>query len=143
KGKGANPKNWGALDTSDDELSIDAQQAAFESWNTAHRLANGSESDEPGPSGRGTLGNEPPTERDKHTNPKMECMKRHKKRNGSRQRNKRASKAVEPSKAPQNPVKALVEKVTRQDHKHRDHQRTLHAMEPIKQINPKSYIGLT
>ncbi|KIN98996.1 hypothetical protein M404DRAFT_30799 [Pisolithus tinctorius Marx 270] len=36
----------------------------------------------------------------------------------------------------------MVDKVVRQDHKRRERQKTPRAMEPVKQINPKSYIGL-
>lgn len=52
KGKGPDPRNWGAIDASDDELDIEAQRAALASWNTARKVANESESDQPGPSRR-------------------------------------------------------------------------------------------
>ncbi|KAI6016820.1 hypothetical protein BKA83DRAFT_4030277, partial [Pisolithus microcarpus] len=50
KGKGIDPRNWGALDVSKDELDVEAQCSALTSWNIACRLANESESDQLGPS---------------------------------------------------------------------------------------------
>ncbi|KIN93945.1 hypothetical protein M404DRAFT_35548 [Pisolithus tinctorius Marx 270] len=52
------------------------------------------------------------------------------------------TKKPAPSKVPPNPVKEMVDKVVCQDHKRWEHQKTPRAMEPVKQINPKSYIGL-
>ncbi|KAI6032403.1 hypothetical protein EDC04DRAFT_2572050 [Pisolithus marmoratus] len=54
KGKGTNPKNWGALDVSDSNLDIHAQLAALASWNATHCLANESDSDQPGTSNKRT-----------------------------------------------------------------------------------------
>lgn len=76
------------------------------------------------------------------TSPETERAKRRRKKDKSRHKDKSAGKASKPSRAPPNPVKELVEKVTRQHYKRRDRQRTPRAMEPVKQIDPKSYIGL-
>lgn len=48
KGKGIDPKNWGALGVSDDELDVDAQRAALDSWNVARRIANEGKDNDPG-----------------------------------------------------------------------------------------------
>ncbi|KIK16540.1 hypothetical protein PISMIDRAFT_15756 [Pisolithus microcarpus 441] len=55
KGKGIDPRNWGALDVSKDELDVEAQCSALTSWNIACRLANESESDQLGPSNKRNL----------------------------------------------------------------------------------------
>jgi len=39
KGKGIDPQNWGALSENGDDLDLDGQRAALESWNLAHDIA--------------------------------------------------------------------------------------------------------
>jgi hypothetical protein len=38
KGKGIDPKNWGALDFEPSELDLDAQRGAIENWNAIHEV---------------------------------------------------------------------------------------------------------
>lgn len=38
KGKGIDPKNWGALDFEPSELDLNAQRGAIENWNTIHEV---------------------------------------------------------------------------------------------------------
>ena len=39
KGKGVDPRNWGALSEVSEDLDLDGQRAALASWNLVHNLA--------------------------------------------------------------------------------------------------------
>lgn len=67
KGKGIDPKNWGALSLSGDEGNPEAQCAALASWKTIQRMVR-SDGDEPGPSGTKPMNPTSPTDKD---NPKL------------------------------------------------------------------------
>lgn len=43
KGKGVDPKNWGALDLDPSELDLDAQKGALETWNVVRDMARAEE----------------------------------------------------------------------------------------------------
>ncbi|KIO08101.1 hypothetical protein M404DRAFT_23378 [Pisolithus tinctorius Marx 270] len=142
KGKGPDPRNWGNLKLSENEINPDAQRAALASWNTANRLANESDENQPGPS----KGNDPestaqPTE-DELLEPHGGGDEWTPKRSKSKCLKKNKKKVTKPSREPPNPIKEMVDKVVHQDHKRCERQKMLRAMEPVKQINPKSYIGL-
>ncbi|KIO08097.1 hypothetical protein M404DRAFT_23370 [Pisolithus tinctorius Marx 270] len=47
KGKGPDPRNWGNLKLSKNEIDPDVQCTALALWNTANRLANESDGDQP------------------------------------------------------------------------------------------------
>ncbi|KAI6102092.1 hypothetical protein F5141DRAFT_256491 [Pisolithus sp. B1] len=122
-GKGNDPRNCGASSVSSDELGVDAQRTALVR-NTAHRLARESDDNLAGPL-RAAKRVERPPKKDK-----------------SRRERKMIRKAFKSPDAPPNPVEDMVDKTVRRAHKRRERQRTLRAMEPVKQIDPKSYIGL-
>lgn len=68
-----------------------------------------------------------------------------KKREDKSPKRKKGKPAKEKTKALQpmlSPIKNLVDRVTRQDHKHRDRQKGPRTMEPAHQIDPKSQIGV-
>ncbi|KIN94592.1 hypothetical protein M404DRAFT_34883 [Pisolithus tinctorius Marx 270] len=142
KGKGLDPRNWGGLGLSDSELDPDVQCAAYASWNAAHRLACESESENPGPSmKRDTRGNMRTTD-DEHPDSSYMPVRHSTKRDEVRIKKKDKEPATRPSRAAPNPIRDMVDKVVRQDHKRWEHQKTPRAMEPTKQVDPKSYIGL-
>jgi len=45
KGKGIDPRNWGALSENGDDLDLDGQQATLESWNLARDITRSSTTD--------------------------------------------------------------------------------------------------
>lgn len=131
KGKGCDPRNWGALDLSDEELDVNAQRAALDSWNTAHRIALESDDAQPGPSNKDHDGNKRAKE-ETNLRPSGHKGRKEDNENSEKVNDKRTKKKG--SKAPKetagahqgtlNPVKDLVNRVTRQDHKRRERQRT-------------------
>ncbi|KIN95766.1 hypothetical protein M404DRAFT_33908 [Pisolithus tinctorius Marx 270] len=127
KGKGPNPRNWGNLKLSENEIDPDAQRAALASWNAANRLANESDGDQTRPSkGNDLEGTAQPTE-DELLEPHGREDERIPKRSKLKHSKKNKKRVTKPSREPPNPIKEM--KMPR-------------AMEPVKQINPKSYIGL-
>ncbi|KIN94473.1 hypothetical protein M404DRAFT_35040 [Pisolithus tinctorius Marx 270] len=143
KGKGPDPRNWGNLNLSDSKIDINAQCAALALWNALNKLVNESNPNLTEPVRRGnqediTLANEDiPQKKPNGGNDHTEWLP--KKEKSKRRVN---AKKTAPLKVPPNPVKEMVDKVVHQDHKRCEHQKTPRAMEPVKQINPRSYIGL-
>jgi hypothetical protein len=114
KGKGPDPKNWGAVDLSDSELNMEAQKAALDSFaqkklNTDLVHYNSSDAED-----------EPVVKK---------------------QPKKKASKNSEQAKAQKS--RAASERHTPQvdDHKKAQLERTARNNEPSNQIAPKSYLG--
>ncbi|KIN99663.1 hypothetical protein M404DRAFT_30328 [Pisolithus tinctorius Marx 270] len=143
KGKGPDPRNWGNLNFSDGEIDTNAQRTALASWNTLNKLASKSDPNLMGPAERGNLEDATSANKDvpqKKASGGDDRAERLPKKEKSKRREN--TKKPAPSKVPPNPVKEMVDKVVCQDHKRWEHQKMPRAMEPVKQINPKSYIGL-
>ncbi|KAI6116097.1 hypothetical protein F5141DRAFT_1062232 [Pisolithus sp. B1] len=152
KGKGSDPKNWGALGISEDELDVDTQHAALDSWNTACRVANESDDTRPEMSKRKDHGELDQNNKSTHLHSSNEVRpskqgsgKSSKKRDNKSPKRKKNKPTKEKAKAFQSmlsPIKNLVNRITCQDHKDRDCQKAPRMMEPAQQINPKSQIGV-
>ncbi|KAI5986288.1 hypothetical protein EDC04DRAFT_2615152 [Pisolithus marmoratus] len=141
KGKGPDPKDWGMLSMSEDELNPEAQRATLASWNATQRLARDSDDGRVGPS-KSKLQREI-AEPDKSDRQRSTIVRAEHHKKEKRKHNKELTrKALKSRDTPPNPVKDLVDKAARRDHKRRERQRTPRAMEPVKQINLRSYIGL-
>ncbi|KAI6146029.1 hypothetical protein BKA82DRAFT_4357359 [Pisolithus tinctorius] len=107
----------------------------------AQRLSR-SDGDEPGPSGNKPANSVSPAGR-VNTKLTRKNSASKKKKERSHQKAKVMKIATYSSGITPNPIRKIVERVARWDDKHREQQRTLKAMEPVKQIDLKSYIGLT
>jgi len=179
KGKGPDPGNWGNIDLSDEDIDLDAQRAALETWKTVREWAHSQgdvprieelpDSDTGVKHGRATsrapVSTEPPiapkaverigscqgdTENSSEETEASEVLasKKHKKK--THKRKDRTKKVKGPKGAQEqpagignaDPVRALVDKTVAQPGTRRERQATPRAMEPVEQINPKSYIGL-
>ncbi|KIO10205.1 hypothetical protein M404DRAFT_21869 [Pisolithus tinctorius Marx 270] len=131
KGKGPDPRNWGNLKLSENEIDPDVQRTALALWNAANRLANESDGDQPGPSkGNDLEGTTQPTE-DELPEPhggEDEWIPKRSKLKRSKKNKKRVTK---PSREPPNLIKEMVDKVVHQDHKRHERQKTPRAMEPV------------
>jgi len=149
KGKGIDPRNWGALSENGDDLDLDGQRAALESWNLARDIARSSTADsEEGSSGSHL------TKKNKHEQNNeraREVSAREVKPKGREQpdkpvKNKHQSKNEKRKDAAErrnlSPVKAMVERAVTLSDKPRRRHHTPKAMEPVEQIDPNSYIGL-
>ncbi|KIO10654.1 hypothetical protein M404DRAFT_20901 [Pisolithus tinctorius Marx 270] len=111
KGKGPDPRNWGNLKLSENEIDPDAQRAALASWNAANRLANESDGDQPGPSkGNDPEGTAQPTE-DELPEPHGGEDERIPKRSKLKRSKKNKKRETKPSREPPNPIKEMVDKV--------------------------------
>ncbi|KAI6010273.1 hypothetical protein EDC04DRAFT_2960670 [Pisolithus marmoratus] len=141
KGKGPDPKDWGTLSMSEDELNPEAQRAALASWNATQRLARDSNDNRVGPSKSKLQREIAEPDKSDHQCSTIVCAEHHKKEK-CKHNKELTRKALKSRDTPPNPVKDLVDKATCRDHKCHERQRTPRAMEPVKQINPKSYIGL-
>lgn len=140
EGKGPDPKNWGALDDSDGELDLDAQHAALASWNAAYRFARGKR-ERSRPSNPMTQ--ETPNLPKGCGNIRLESTEVPDKRQKKSEKKEKPNKEAERTpKVLLNPVKDMVDRLVRRDDKRRERQRTPKAMETVKHINPKSYLGL-
>jgi len=182
KGKGPDPRNWGALSGYENELDLEAQQEALASWKAAQELARSEQENKPDLSAKGTESNveaqraaiaswnkahelaqeEPisanvsvrdpsPEGRVKVTSPKGE--KTAEKRMHKPQK---VGKEKKPTQKPENigrdkekpagktpdPVRVMVDKTIAQNKTRHERHKTPRAMEPVEQIDPKSYIGL-
>jgi len=179
KGKGPDPGNWGDIDFSDEDIDLDAQRAALESWKTVQKWAR-SQSDVPwieelhdsdtetrhgttsraapvptrspiapkavrhvDSSQRNAENSSEETEVSEELASKKHKKKAHKKKDGTR-KVKVTEKARDLPAGIGNadPVRALVDKTVAQPGTRRERRATPRAMEPVEQINPKSYIGL-
>jgi len=179
KGKGPDPGNWGNIDLSDEDIDLDTQRAALETWKTVREWAHSQgdvprieelpDSDTGAKHGRATsrapVSTEPPiapkavecvgscqggTENSSEETEASEVLasKKHKKR--THKRKDRTKKVKEPKGAREqpagtrnaDPIRTLVDKTVAQPGTRRERWATPRAMEPVEQINPKSYIGL-
>ncbi|KAI6024537.1 hypothetical protein EDC04DRAFT_2931111 [Pisolithus marmoratus] len=141
KGKGPNPKDWGTLSMSEDEMDPEAQRAMLASWKATQRLARDSNDSQVGPSKLKLQKEIAEPDKSDHQRPTLVCVEHHKKEKCKH--NKELTKKAPKSRDTlPNPVKDMVDKAACRDHKCHERQRTPRAMEPVKQINPKSYIGL-
>jgi len=157
KGKGIDPRNWGALSENGNDLDLDGQRAALESWNLARDITHSSTADsEEGSSGPHLPKKNKHEQNNKHA---REVSAREAKLVSSREakpkgreqpdkpvKNKHQSKNEKHKDTAErrnlSPVKAMVERaVTLSDKPQRRHH-TPKAMEPVEQIDPNSYIGL-
>ena len=157
KGKGVDPRNWGVLSEGSEDLDLDGQRAALESWNLARDMAHSSAESSDGESPGTRLLTKHKRRRsdkgkDKVSKPNVELISKNKARTRLRElleqpaKEKRQSKHERRKDAAEkrnlSPVKVMVDKaVTLSDKRQKCH-RTLRAMEPVEQIDPNSYIGL-
>jgi len=178
KGKGPDPGNWGNIDLSDEDIDLDAQCVALETWKTVREWAHSQgdvprieelpDSDTGAKHGRATshapVSTEPPiapkaVERVGSCQGDVESSsgeteasriltsKKHKKKTTHRKKDrtrkvKMTEKAHELPARSTDPVRVLVDKTVAQPGTRRERRATPRAMEPVEQINPKSYIGL-
>ena len=179
KGKGLDPGNWGGIDFTNEDIDLDAQRTALETWKTVQEWVC-SQSDIPWieelpnnntgkayghatsrasvPAGPPVVpeavkhidscqGNVKSSSEDTETSKEV-TSKKHKKRTHKRKdRTKRVKETKEACELPAgighaDPVRVLVDKTVTQPGMHRERQATPRAMEPVEQINLKSYIGL-
>ena len=179
KGKGPDPGNWGGIDFANEDIDLDAQHTALETWKTVQEWAR-SQSDVPWieelpnndtgkayghatshvsvPAGPPVVpeavkhidscqGNVESSSKDTETSKEV-TSKKHKKRTHKRKdQTKRVKETEEACELPAgighaNPVHVLVDKTVMQPGMRREQQAMPQAMEPVEQINPKSYIGL-
>jgi len=178
KGKGPDPGNWGDIDFSDEDIDLDAQRAALESWKTVQKWAR-SQSDVPWieelpdsdtgtkhgcatsrvpvPTGPpiapktvervGSCQGDVESSSGETEVSRILTSKKHKKKTTHRKKDrtwkvKMTEKARELPARSTDPVRALVDKTVAQPGTRRERRATPRAMEPVEQINPKSYIGL-
>ncbi|KAI5987594.1 hypothetical protein EDC04DRAFT_2589204, partial [Pisolithus marmoratus] len=142
KGKGPDPRNWGTLDISDRDLDPKAQQAALASWNVAQKQVTGSDTNQPEPSRRKGQRDMTPTMIPDPQKPHETCNTKRQGR-AKHEKKERSSKQTKTKpQLPPNPIREMVDRVAHWDGKHCERQQTPKAMEPIKQVNLKSYIGL-
>lgn len=147
KGKGVDPRNWGVLD--DEDLDLEEQRAALESFKTARDLASQSES---------SPEENEPTQRMKEPDIFEQAVLQQKAIDAAvaraehrlrREYEARLTKLAAQTKghdAPVRnrakvPVKDMVDKVVNPLSDRRARKRTPQAMEPVRQVTPKSYIG--
>jgi len=183
KGKGLDPRNWGALSGYENELDLEAQREALASWKTVQELARSEQENKPDLSAKGTesdveaqrdaiaswnkaheLAREEPTSANvsvrasspeghvKVISPKGErtAEKRmHKPQKADKERKKPTRKPEKAGREKErharetpDPVHVMVDKTIAQDKSRHERRKTPRAMEPVEQINPKSYIGL-
>ncbi|KIO10434.1 hypothetical protein M404DRAFT_21366 [Pisolithus tinctorius Marx 270] len=120
KGKGPNPRNWGDLDLSDGEMDPEAQRAALASWNVVNKLAYEGNDDPPGPSQKAVKEGVALNDEDTSQNLANDRPERTSEKKRSKQRVKDRRTVPKPPKVPPNPVKDMVDRVVRQDHKRRE-----------------------
>ena len=159
KGKGINPKEWGDADFFEGEVDLESQHAALESWKAAQAWAHtqselmrkdvrslttsrASRTSVRAPATR-VLTLESSSDESDSEPKKTKKTTRHLGKFVPKK-----DQVVDPTDSLTdrlscaNPVHALVDKAVAQPTKHRERCTTLRAMEPVEQINPKSYIGL-
>jgi len=135
------------LSTKGTESDVEAQRAAIASWNKAHELAQ----EEP-ISANVSVRDPSPEGRVKVTSPKGEktAEKRmHKPQKADKERKKPTRKPEKAGREKErhtretpDPVRVMVDRMIAQDKSRHERRKTLRAMEPVEQIDPKSYIGL-
>jgi len=135
------------LSTKGTESDVEAQRAAIASWNKAHELAQ----EEP-ISANVSVRDPSPEGRVKVTSPKGEktAEKRmHKPQKADKERKKPTRKPEKAGREKErharetpDPVRVMVDRTIAQDKSRHERRKTPRAMEPVGQIDPKSYIGL-
>jgi len=136
------------------EPDVEAQRAAIASWNKAHELAKG----EPVsanisvrvlspesryraktiPSSEGSFRASSPEGQVKIVSPEAKRVAR----NRTWKPRKTEKGKENPTKGTPDPVRMMVDKAIAQDKSHRERHKTPRVMEPVEQIDPRSYIGL-
>ena len=151
KGKGIDPRNWGALSDVGEDLDLDEQRAALESWNLAcdivhlsavssdeesdgtHLLKEGKHSCKLAKQGAKFMTNE-------EARTKLKGLLNQPVKNKCQLRDERCKDAAE--KKNLSPVKVMVDKAITLSDKLRKCHHTPKMMEPVEQVDPESYIGL-
>ena len=161
KGKGINPKEWGNADFFEGEVDLEAQHAALESWKAAQAWARtqselthkdvgsrtplrASRASVRAPAARVLTLESSSDESDSEPKKTKKTTRRLEKGKFVPKKDR----VVDPTDSltdrlsRANPVRALVDKAVAQPTKRRERRTTPRAMEPVEQVNPKSYIGL-
>ncbi|KAG1833666.1 hypothetical protein DFJ58DRAFT_847754 [Suillus subalutaceus] len=156
KGKGADPRNWGAALLDDEDIDLEEQRITLESFKTAKELASETESS--------SEEDEPAYLRDRETQAtkapdifKQAILQQkaidaavtraeqrlHKEYEGKMKKLTAQVKTLpEQTKGrTTDPVGAMVDKVVKPTSDKRTQRATPQAMEPMRQVAPKSYIG--
>jgi hypothetical protein len=157
KGKGVDPKNWGAL-VDDEEIDVEAQHAAFESYKLAKEMGESestqSEGGEDSPSDELPSAREP-TSAGRHSVSDQRALAKaiqkaekrlrqeydQKLRDLTHQAERHKKQTRRNRTAADNPVEQMVNRVVNPETSRREKRRTPQAMEPVRQVAPKSYIG--
>lgn len=151
KGKGPDPLNWGAISAGSDEMDRDVQRAALEAWKFTQEQAQNSDGNQdssdavshyveqrkaikarPAQPGVGV-----PVEQRENN-----CVIKEIAEPGERSTKKSTWKAKHISRRERDPVRKVVDKAIAQKTKQYGWKGTPKAMEPVEQVDPKSYIGL-
>ncbi|KAG1831525.1 hypothetical protein EV424DRAFT_1342894 [Suillus variegatus] len=162
KGKGIDPRNWGAL-SDEEEINLDDQRAALESFRKAKEVAeavdspsegenDGSSDDEDRTQGTARVPEAlKPTAREQwliesavqraEKRIRREYDKKLEKELQRTQLPARQARIRDPPEEMSNPIDKLVNKVVNPATKEWERRTTPKAMEPVNQVAPKSYIG--
>ncbi|KAG1721725.1 uncharacterized protein EDB91DRAFT_1274903 [Suillus paluster] len=154
KGKGPDPWNWGAMNLEEEELDMEAQRAALESYKLAKQMAGESESedpsrDEPGdPRGCQRGDNDQATREEEAVKVTVAKAEEHLRKEYERKLKELTATIAKGQLAmPQvkqlnrDPIKTLVDKVVNPTSDRQERRHTPQAMEPVHQVALKSYIG--
>ena len=144
------------LSAKGEESNVEAQREAIASWNKAHELAK----QEPesrdcslwAPSSRSSSASEPPSKEGTLRVPTLKSNNRPVKvlspkvdktvKDRGREHRKSYKEKGKPVKRTPDLVRVMIEKTMAQDNSRFRRHKTPRAMEPVEQVNPKSYIGM-
>ncbi|KAG2140088.1 hypothetical protein DEU56DRAFT_798567 [Suillus clintonianus] len=153
KGKGMDPRNWGAL-VEEEEINLEEQRAALESYRKAKDIANESEEnsdqeEQEEPANRNRAPLKPTgwmdvfleTERRNKAVEAAVAITEERLRKEYEERIRKIVQPRVPSKGNTDPVTRMVDKVVKPTSRKQARRKTPQAMEPVGQVAPKSYIG--
>ncbi|KAG1784934.1 uncharacterized protein HD556DRAFT_1461102 [Suillus plorans] len=160
KGKGVDPRNWGDAMLDEEDLNLEEQRAALESFKTAREIASQTESSSEGDLHAPLKGSGPKGQRQDifeqaareqravdhavkmaENRLRKEYDQKLKEVLAGVQRPERRARVREPFERMTYPIDDMVRRVVNPKTNRREQRHTPQAMEPVHQVAPRSYIG--